>query len=209
MKTLIAVPCMDKVDTPFFLSVVGMETEGDVQYATAISSLIYDARNHLAKIAVDGGFDRVLWLDSDMVFEKDLFKRLSARLDEGYDIVSGLYFTRKPPIHPVAYKDFAFVQTESGLEPTCVPYKDYPKNEMFQVAGVGFGCVMAKAKVFLDVFNEFGRPFSPNDYFGEDISFCQRATALGYQIYVDPTVKLGHVGYTVFNEEVYERLNNQ
>ena len=205
MKTLIAIPCMDKVDTPFFLSVVGMETEGDVQYVTAVSSLIYDARNHLAKIAVDGGFDRVLWLDSDMVFEKDLFKRLSARLDEGYDIVSGLYFTRKPPINPVAYSDFAFEQTEAGLEPTCVPYKDYPKNEIFQVAGVGFGCVMLKAKVLSDVLNEFGRPFSPNDYFGEDISFCQRATALGYRIYVDPAIKLAHIAMVPVTEETYKR----
>ena len=95
MKTLICIPCMDMVHTEFMKSLLAMRRPGETKIVISQSSLIYDARNNMARQAVKGGFDRVMWLDSDMSFEPDLMERLSARLDEGCDFVSGLYFTRK------------------------------------------------------------------------------------------------------------------
>ena len=39
---------------------------------------------------------------------------------------------------------------------------------------------------------------------GEDAAFCIRAKEYGYEIWIDPTVKLGHVGQTVITEGVYK-----
>ena len=91
---------MDMVHAAFTRSLVGMRISGEVQFSFIQGSLVYDARNKACLIAEDGGFDRVLWLDSDMVFEPDLFERLSADLDEGRRLVAGLCFGRKPPIRP-------------------------------------------------------------------------------------------------------------
>ena len=103
MRTFIAIPCMDMVHTDFFRSCVGLEVSGEVQWTTAQNSLIYDARNKLVEMAIDGDFDRILWLDSDMIFDRYLFRRLSEHLDQGREMISGLYFSKKPPIHPVIY----------------------------------------------------------------------------------------------------------
>ena len=50
---------------------------------------------------------------------------------------------------------------------------------------------------------EGGVWFTPTQDAGEDAAFCLRAKEYGYKIWVDPTVKLGHVGQTVITEGVY------
>ena len=104
MKTLIAIPCLDMVHTEFLRSLLGLELSGEVQYTFAQNTLIYDGRNQLAGVAMDGGFDAVLWLDSDMAVPGDLLKRMLAHFEEGREMVTGLYFTRKAPIAPVIYR---------------------------------------------------------------------------------------------------------
>lgn len=39
---------------------------------------------------------------------------------------------------------------------------------------------------------------TPEGYIGEDYVFCDRARELGFEIWVDPTIKLGHMGITEF-----------
>ena len=208
MKTLVAIPCMDMVHTEFFRSVLGMKLVGEVDYTMTMTSLIYDARNQLAERAVKGGFDRVLWLDSDMVFDNDLFKRLHTRLDEGYECVSGLYFARKPPYNPVIYKN-CYLGLKGGdglvdgeITPINEPYTDYP-GDIFEVAAHGFGATMMETRVIKEVMDNFGHPFSPEPFFGEDLSFCRRVSDLGHHMYCDPTIKLGHIGYVPITEETY------
>ena len=204
MKILIAVPCMATVHTEFYKSSVALRLVpgNDYQYATSESSLIYDARNQLAKLACEGNFDRVLWLDSDMVFPPDLLARLNARLDEGYDYVSAMYFTRKTPTVPVVYKEVYLEDLPDGKKlPHAIPYNDYPKDSLFEIAGSGFGAVMMNVSMLQDVANSCGLPFSPRLGFGEDLTFCQMAKELGYELYCDSSIKLGHVGNKIYTEE--------
>ena len=208
MKTLIAVPCMDMLHTQFHTSMMGLRLANigsEIEYANCVTSLIYDARNRLAHKAVIDGFDRVVWFDSDMVFDSDVYERFHARLDEGYDIVSGLYFTRKEPVAPVAYKELAFEKDGDYWMPKAIPYDNYPENEPYAVEACGFGGIAMKTKVLEDIKNEFGPPFNPNQYYGEDISFCQRARALGYEIFVDPAIKLAHMAMVPITEETFKR----
>lgn len=205
MKTLIALPCMDMVHTVFLKSLIGMDRVGQVKFAFSCSSLIYDARNTLAKQAVTEGFDRVLWLDSDMDFEPDLLKRLSEDMDEGRELVSGLYFKRKAPVKPVIYQHLGLVKTidGEGVTPVAVPYEDYPKDSVFQIAGCGFGGCLVSVNLIKRVGEKYGLPFSPVMGFGEDLSFCSRATQLGVDLYCDSRVKMGHVGLGTITEETY------
>ena len=104
MRTLIAIPCMDMVYTLFFTSMLAMRKPEGTEVAVASCSLIYEARHTLAKKAMDDGFDRVLWLDSDMTFQPDLLERFAADLDQGLEYVYGLFFTRKIPVKPCVYE---------------------------------------------------------------------------------------------------------
>lgn len=204
MKTLIAIPCMDMVHTGFFKSVVGMRPVGETRFSLTSSSLIYDARNILAKQAVAEGCDRILWLDSDMDFPGDLMQRLSADLDAGHDFVSGLYFSRRVPLKPVIYKQVDYRQSPEGaLTPQAVAYEDYPKDSLIEVAGCGFGCVMMTTKIVADMVKQFGLPFSPILGFGEDLSFCLRLTKMGVKMFADTRIRCNHIGYHEYGEDEY------
>lgn len=205
MRTLIAIPCMDMVHTIFLKSLLGMKRVGDVVYSITASSLIYDARNGIAKQAVTENFDRVLWLDSDMDFDNDLMERLSADLDEGREFVSGLYFTRKAPIKPNIFSECGYYHDPENKEvtPVAVNYWDYPKDEIFPVAACGFGGCMMTTDLIKRIGEQFGMPFSPILGFGEDLSFCTRAKQVGAELYCDSRIKMGHVGYGSIGEMNY------
>lgn len=206
MRTMIAVPCMDQVSTDFFRSCVGMQVTGEIQWTTCQSSLIYDARNKLADVALSGGFDRVLWLDSDMVFDRHLFRRLSEHLDLGKEMVTGLYFTRKLPIRPMICKEIRLDRKPDGSAEAVAPcWMDYERDSLFRVAACGFGCVMMTTELLRDVRDRFGLPFFPWQGFGEDYAFCRRVGELGREIWCDSSVKLGHAGIQVWDEEDYRR----
>lgn len=199
MKTLIAVPCMDQVDARFTSCLATLEKPGEVTVATQIGSLIYDSRNSLAKIALNSETDYVMWLDSDMVFKRDILKRLLEHAENGKDIVSGLYFRRQPPFSPVLFKELELVDELGRWE----NYDDYPRDSVFEIAGCGFGCVLMRTDILADVALEFRKWFNPVNGFGEDLSFCIRAKSLGYKIWCDSSIKLGHVGHLVVDENVY------
>lgn len=201
MRTLIAIPCMDMMHTPFVISLTGLQVKGEIKFAYSASSLVYDSRNGLARKAICERFDRVLWLDSDMQFSPDLFRKLSDDLDEGRDFVSGLYFTRKPPYKPVIYKKAGYEQINNGVKPIAEAYYEYPKDSVFEVEAAGFGGVMMNTSLLAEVEKNFGLPFSPIMGFGEDISFCLRVKELGKKMYCDSSVKMGHVGQFVYDED--------
>ena len=73
MRLLVAVPTVDYVPADFVKSLsqlclrLGRERiPADVQIIGG--TLVYIARNRLARKAIDRGYTHVLWLDSDMSF---------------------------------------------------------------------------------------------------------------------------------------------
>ena len=202
MKTLIAVPCMDQVPMPFCKSLATLQKVGDCTLMMECGSLIYSSRDHLAKQAIKYEADYVFWLDSDMVFEPDTLARMMKTLDEHpeIDILSGLYFRRVAPYTPVVFDQMDIDDEEKAY---FTEFKEIPDG-LFPVGACGFGCVLMRAEVFLDIQARFERMFAPMAGNGEDIAFCWRARQCGLSIWCDPSIKLGHVGYSTVTREVYE-----
>lgn len=200
MRTLICIPAMDEMQTLFVKSLLDLKKPEGTEVALSSSSLVYDSRNQLADKAVKGGYDRVLWLDSDMYFEPDILQRFNAHLDNGIEMIAGLFFTRKLPVRPCVYSQCELVEKDGIFIPTITP-AEYG-TEVFEVAACGFGAVMMTTDVLRRVC-ERDFPFSPLPGFGEDFSFCLRARELGTHIYCDPTIKIGHVGISIINEETF------
>lgn len=205
-KTLIAIPCMDMVSARFAQSLATLKKEGECTVSFLIGSLIYDSRNRLAALAVDMDADYILWLDSDMVFAPDTLERMMKVLDEHpeIDILSGLYFRRAQPFTPVLF---------SKLEQTAddvlewADVHDMP-DELFEVAGCGFGCVLMRTDCLLDIAakEHGGKWFTPIANAGEDCAFCIRARREGYKIYCDPTITLGHMAYAPVTKAFYQAM---
>lgn len=200
MNILIAVPSMDDVPARFAQSLSMLRKVGHCAIAFQIGSLVYMSRNELARKAIEIGADYILWLDSDMVFDPDLLEKLMARMGEGVDMVSGVYFRRTPPFTPVMYDK---LEVGEDGNPTWTEFTDLP-TEMFEAGGIGFGCVLMRTSVAVSVFSKYLCFFDPIRGMGEDISFCYRARQCGYKVWVDPAIQCGHVTKTIVDHNFYK-----
>lgn len=203
MRTFIAIPCMESIPTVTVKSLMELRIPESTSISFTMNSLIYDARNAMALQACDNDYDRIMWLDSDMTFDPDLFERLSARMDEGYEFVTGLYFTRRMPILPVIYKDVYCKEEDGKQKPCSDEYADYPRDSLFEIKGCGFGGCMMTTDLVKDIHWRYGYPFSPILGFSEDLSFCQKVTQAGHKIYCDSSIKLGHKSHCIVQESDY------
>lgn len=203
-KILIAVPCMDMVSARFAQSLATLKKVDHCVVSFLMGSLIYDSRNKLAGYALQMEADYILWLDSDMVFRPDTLEKMIQTFDEHpeIDILSGLYFKRAHPFTPVLYKKL------DELEDGTVDYEDYIDipDELFEVAGCGFGCVLMRTDCLFMMLDEdgLGRWFTPLLGAGEDCAFCIRARRAGYRIFADPSVDCGHMAYAPVTKEFYK-----
>ena len=190
MKLLIAIPCMDTVPVPFMQSLIKLTQKlsaDGVDYTVAIESgtLVYMARDRLAGKAVNQGFSHVLWLDSDMVFEPELLEDLQF---SGKDFVTGIAHGRRKPFVSCLFKNLDLNHLERWK------LEDYP-TEAFEVAGCGMACCLMSTEIIKQVIISNGTAFNPIPQYGEDLSFCKRAASLGFKIYAEPTVRLGHIAH--------------
>lgn len=208
-KILIAVPCMDSVPAQFAHSLATLTSYGIEGYEVSIwfnlGSLVYTSRNEIAKKAISDGADLVMWFDSDMVFSPNVLKKMLMFIEEGYDMITGVYYRRVPPFSPTIFKTMEI--DEQKQESVWTEFEEIP-NEPFEVAACGFGCVLMKTEMFVATFAKFGNMFAPIGNVGEDIAFCWRARECGYRIVADPSIALGHVGHTIITKEFYENYKS-
>lgn len=205
MKVFIAVPSMDQVAAMFCQSLAMLRRPGDTVVGFEIGSLVYAARNNLARAAIKSEADWVLWLDSDMVFNPDLLTRmLQVCEDNKLDILTAICFRRKPPYTPTIFDRLEVVNGKCSY----TAFLSVPDG-LFEVGGCGMaGCLM-KTDVLMDVAGKFGgKLFDPESRMGEDISFCWRARQCGYKIFCDSGIEMGHVGQTVVTRSYFEAFNN-
>lgn len=196
-KILICVPSMDYVAAGFAQSLAMLQKGGnETAIMFQVGSLVYEARNKLAKKAIELETDYTMWLDSDMVFEPDTMIRL---LEHNKPFISGAYFRRSPPYSLVAFEE---VDAENRK------WKDLAlPSEVTKCGGVGFGCVLVKTEILFNVAAKYGNWFEPMNNFGEDLSFCYRARQCGYDLYIDPSIICGHIGHITINESFYKAYN--
>lgn len=209
-KILIAVPCMDMLPAQFAHSLATLTSYGieDTQISVwfNLGSLIYTSRDQIAKKALLDEADLIMWFDSDMVFNPDTLIRMLKLIDEGNDMVTGIYYRRTPPFSPVAFKTMDL--NEDGTAFDWTEFDEIPDG-LFEVGACGFGCVLMKTEIFVAVFAKFGLMFTPIANCGEDIAFCWRARQCGYKIIADPSISLGHVGYTIISKDFFKTYQSQ
>lgn len=201
MKVFIAVPSMDNLPALFCQSLALLQRAGDTLVGFEVGSLVYMARNNLARQAIKAEADWVLWLDSDMVFAPDFLQRmLKVCTENDIDFLTALCFRRKPPYTPTLFDRLE--RTEKGASYTAI--MSVPEGR-FQVGGCGMAGVLMSTDVLLSVASKFnGRMFDPIDGFGEDVAFCWRARQCGYDIWCDSEIEMGHVGQCVVTSELFE-----
>ena len=152
MKVFIAVPSMDTVPALFCQSLALLQRAGDTMIGFEVGSLVYNARNNLARQAIAAEADYVLWLDSDMVFGPDFLQRMMKVCTENdISFLTALCFRRKPPFTPTLFDRLD--KMEHGASYTTL--MSVPEGR-FKVGGCGLAGVLMTLDVLLSVSARFG-----------------------------------------------------
>lgn len=189
-KTMIAIPTLDYIHWRFSECLMKLSkrmTEMGYEHEIRFKggTLVYLARDELAKEAISEGFNNVLWLDSDMIFEDTLYLGLELN---NKDFVTGIYNGRHGKAFPCLFK--SLVPPER--------YEEDPETDLtFEVAGCGFGCALTTTELLNRVLMEYCTCFMPTPQFGEDLAFCSRVANLDIPIYADGSVRCGHIGHGI------------
>ena len=173
----------------------------------------YCYENHKGEV---GPFDIVLWLDSDQTWGFNDFLNLLHRYDNNQEIkiLSGRYITRD--IHKP--KVCAFNNRHAGDLSEEPIYKNISPDSagLQEVDGVGFGFVMMSPQVIVDMYDTHAkhqfafRQVGPKELggnMGEDLDWCNKAQKLGYKIYLDNDVMIGHHGLIAENSFMMWKRN--
>ena len=214
MKTLIAVPCMDVQESDFsecLTNLVLHHQPGEVEVKYLKASLVYDARNQLARYVLEkGGYDYVLWIDSDMTFKPDLLEKMIEDIEgketgKPLQAVTGLCFGRRPPFRPCIYSRLEVTQKGQMIHPYAENWYDYPRDQLFEVEACGFACLLMRVDV-LEAMGIYGVPFFPVAGLGEDLTFCWRARKLDIKLHCDSRLKIGHIMRISVDEKFRDQL---
>lgn len=161
---------------------IGCAIVGD---PTIVDFLIYkgcdivSARTWLVQEAIRLGATHLMFVDTDMHFPPDTIKRLLS-LDK--PIASVDYNKRRFPLESV------LTQLNESEQDEETPYR-------VAVAGTGLMLIDLSIipKLGLPWFN-FGRGSEGQLKMGEDAWFCYTAREAGFEVWVDPTIKVRHIG---------------
>lgn len=157
--------------------------------ARSYGSVLPRNRNECVDIALRQEVDALLFVDADMVFEKDSLLRL-LKLDR--DIVSGLCVNRHPPFSPSVK-----IRNDKGLYGTS-PHTTEGRF-LSGLAGVGMAFTLIKMEVFRKVKQPwFAMPPLGVDVQGEDLYFCEKAIEAGFDICCDTSLIIGHLGQHIY-----------
>lgn len=200
----------DRMMTSFYLGQTEMEQRiknesprYEFLWFTAGELFTPFARDVLAKAALSHDCDYLFMIDDDQLAPPEMFYQL---VRHDVDIIGALAFTRNPPHNPVIY------EVIEGYDKTChAPYyitntvKSYPRNTIVECDAIGFGAVLIKSKVLKAMPQQMFMSTSPT---GEDILFCNKAKKLGFRVFMDTSVKMGHLGRpTIITEEYSDEYN--
>ena len=207
-RLFIAIPAYDfKVTLKLAISLASFSQEA-LKYGIEIQigsicgcSVVSRARNLLVKDFLESNCTDLLFIDADINFDaNDVFRLLAWAGDPKKGIIAGVPRTRKTDKVYIARLD----QDDQGLT----------MNGMGLVRAqrVATAFMMVRREVFENLIEKhpewsyyddnsgrhlhavFDFKVTPTGYIGEDFLFCDRARELGYEVWIDPTIKLGHMG---------------
>lgn len=172
-------------------------------HVVAGNSSVTDARNVVLTQFLKSKDERLFWIDSDIQWTPNDFVRMLV-LSRHHDVIAAAYPLKRP--------DAAIVL--NGAKP---PYT-VNSYGLLKVESLGIGfSVMSRAAVekWADTKpwkkhsthgEDIVQAFRIDENAGEDINCFNELRALGYDVWLDPSVSLGHIGTFTYQRDVADAL---
>jgi hypothetical protein len=178
------------------------------------SSIVQWARSNVAEAFLKSDFSHLFWIDSDMVWAPDDFIRLLG-FGAVLDVVGATYPFKcdEPTFCLNTYEEDDGQLHVNGLG--CVKMKSFAlgfslmkRHVVEKVAG---SKPWMEDKIngtkYRDIFR-VDRSVDGNPR-GEDIAFFDDIRAAGFDVWLDPSIRLGHVGTKTYRGDPIEALGMQ
>lgn len=192
----------------FALDVMALVKPVDTLIIHEVGKPVDIARNDIVQRFLDNeDATHLFFMDADMRFPASTLVALTRC---NLDIVSGLYFSRDKVPVPHGYR---FVRSDGNVDrfyPEGEALTKFLKNHweehseasdisilpawddrLFPVDALGGGCLLLSRKVLEDVGFPWFESYQDTGG-GEDFNFCTKARALGYQPYINWSIRCGH-----------------
>lgn len=141
-------------------------------------------RNEAFKVAMENGFDYVLFVDDDVLVPFDAYKKLK---DRDKDVVAAWTIIRGYPFENMFFK---WDEKHTWLiKPKDV---EVPEDGLLEVDAIGCSCVLIKVELLKKIPPPY---FLTGSNHTEDVFFCMRAKQYvpDCGIYVDLHIKTAHI----------------
>lgn len=146
------------------------------------SSNIYDLRQNMFNKLKEENFYKSIWIDSDISWTTEDFLKIFFSKKE---IITGCYLLQSGGI---AANDMNGKRIDKNFANSL--------NKIIEIDSCGFGFICIDKVVIDALSNPFFRNAYMDEYLncmtGEDISFCLAARAIGFNIWLDGSIKLNH-----------------
>ena len=144
-------------------------------------------------------YDYIMWIDSDVVITPDHYFKL---LQDDKDIASGLYMMADNT-HYATVEDWddEFFLKHGHFQFLNREMVQAKQGKLFTADYTGFGWVLIKKGVFESLQYPWFQPVWTEynidgkivrDFTMEDVAFCKMIKEKGYDVWIDPSVIVGH-----------------
>ena len=186
-QLLIGMPHKDTVTMEWCLGFRNLQVNIPSIFTTSRGTPIDMSRNEVVRSALENKCDWVFFLDTDVTCPPDTITRLLAH---NLPIVSGVYFTRAPPIEPAVWRE---------IQPNGKQAIQFQPGQMIEADFIGAGCLLVHTSVFRNITKpyfewtlSFADPENPMIGRSEDFEFCKKVRNRGYKIWVDTSIQCKH-----------------
>lgn len=187
MRILIAVPTFETITPETFRSIYNLHSKHDLDFEFFKGYDCAIARNAIVQYALEGEYDYVLMVDSDMIIP---WNTLDLMLETDIDVCLGIY-PKKNTVNGTS----TIVKPNTQNYNNYFNYSELPKENKFPVKGGGFGCALISKKVLETLSYPYFKyvVYDNGTFLSEDFYFCNKVREAGFKIEADNRVRCGHL----------------
>jgi hypothetical protein len=176
----------------FAADLTGLDLPPDWKVLWRFGWDLADAHNALIAQALAEGKEYVWFMGDDHAFSPNLLRKLLAR---DLDLVVPLCLMRNAPYRPVNWVAAPTVEDPDAVRRLDVA--EYPDGGLVEVAASGAAGLLVKRRVFEAIEAPWFEAGTANtNRVGEDVNFCRKARAAGFEIFCDLDAVIGHLSTT-------------